>query len=173
MRVLVNIRLRNCRADEFFSHFHALRGNEIILKSKGNKMFPTKQSSCGQFTVKCKGYAEPNNGRELWLVDVCYKNRNINKLLPRGNDGINFRVDQWVFECPNQEYLYIPTEGQASLIHMPSLNIYSLPFVGVSTHGFIGNSFSEGALTEIYRDNDVITPLLLKDLNQSLCHVNL
>ena len=126
-------------------------------------MFPTQRSDCGQLTVECNGYAEPNNGREVWLADVCYRGNNINKSVFTGNNFLNFKLEQWCFESPCKEYIYIPAEGRASLIHLPTFSIHQLRYVATSTVTFIGNSFSEGLLTENYTGNEVITPLLLKD----------
>ena len=126
-------------------------------------MFPTQRSIRGQLTVECKGYAEPNNGREVWLADVYYRGNNINQSVFSRKNFLNFKLEQWSFESLCKEYIYIPAEGRAALIHLPTFSIHQLPYVATSTVTFIGNSFSEALLTENYTDNEIITPLLLKD----------
>jgi len=119
----------------------------------------SKKTSNKLLTIDFIEYSEPNNGRELWKVDVLYRNLNINtKIFSHGWNYINFRVNKWQFE--SGEFAYIPAEGTAKLLNTDTLEIHNLPYKGVSTTSFIGNVFGYGKLMEIYYDLIQITDLL-------------
>ncbi len=111
----------------------------------------SKKTLDKKLTVDFIGYSEPNNGRELWEVDVLHNSSNINsKLFPSGWNYINFRVEKWQLESFG--FAYIPAEGTAKLLNLDTSEIHNLPYKGVSTTSFIGNVFGFGKLIEIYFD---------------------
>ncbi|MBV7441315.1 hypothetical protein KRX57_07770 [Weeksellaceae bacterium TAE3-ERU29] len=118
----------------------------------------SKTTTDKKLTVDFVGYSEPNNGRELWKVDVLYNSSNINsKLFPNGWNYINFRVEKWQLESFG--FAYIPVEGTAKLLKLNTSEIHNLPYKGTSTVSFIGNVFGFGKLMEIYVDLIQITDL--------------
>lgn len=118
----------------------------------------SKQSTNEKLNIDFIGYSEPNNGRELWKVDVFINNHNINeKLFSNGWNYINFRLEKWQLE--NLGFAYIPVEGTAKLLNIDTLEVHNLPYKGVSTVSFIGNVFGFGKLMEIYLDLIQITDL--------------
>jgi len=118
----------------------------------------SKKTTDEKLIVDFIGYSEPNNGRELWQVDVLHNGSNINgKLFPNGWNYINFRIEKWQFE--NFGFAYIPAEGTAKLVNLDTSEIHNLQYKGVSTASFIGNVFGYGKLMEIYFDLIQITDL--------------
>jgi len=122
-------------------------------------MYPeSKKTSDEKLVVDFVGYSEPNNGRELWQVDVSHNNSSINdKLFPSGWNYINFRIEKWQLESLG--FAYIPAEGTAKLLNLDTSEIHNLQYKGVSTTSFIGNIFGFGKLMEVYFDLIQITDL--------------
>ncbi|MBD1262560.1 hypothetical protein HZY62_18320 [Maribacter polysiphoniae] len=118
----------------------------------------SKKTSDKKLVIDFIGYSEPNNGRELWEVDVFHNSSNINyKLFSNGWNYINFRVEKWQLESFG--FAYIPAESTAKLLNINTLEIHNLPYKGVSTASFIGNVFGFEKLMEVYVDLIQITDL--------------
>lgn len=106
-------------------------------------------------------YAEPNNGRMLWEVNVSYIGGNINlKLFPNNWNYLNFKIKHWEINDRLNQFYFLPIEGNSQLIIQENFKIISLPYQPVSTVRFLGNKFVGTNLIEIYEDQLVITDLM-------------
>jgi hypothetical protein len=102
--------------------------------------------------LKITGYDEPNNGRmlhvaELWIAGV-------NQTLNFFEHGLylDFELKNYNMDSPDGKFIFIPEEGGGALIDMSSLEKIKLPYKGISTVTFRGNSFTESTLTLNHTD---------------------
>lgn len=102
--------------------------------------------------LKITGYDEPNNGRmlhvaELWIAGV-------NQTLNFFENGLylDFELKNYNMDSPNGKFIFIPEEGGGALIDMSSLEKIKLPYKGISTVTFRGNTFTESTLTLNHTD---------------------
>lgn len=102
--------------------------------------------------LKITGYDEPNNGRmlhvaELWIAVV-------NQTLNFFEHGLylDFELKNYNMDSPDGKFIFIPEEGGGALIDMSSLEKIKLPYKGISTVTFRGNSFTESTLTLNHTD---------------------
>lgn len=130
--------------------------NTPILSENG---MPSKMiSSNGRMQIEFKGWAEPNNGRMLWKVDVFFDNQLINdKVFKNGWNYLNEKINQLDLEDDSNLHYFIPSEGNSRLIVSNTMKVIDLHYKGVSTSKFIGNQFTFNRLLVIYSDQLIIT----------------
>lgn len=113
-----------------------------------------------RFRIDIVGYAEPNNGRGLNAVAIFHDGKAItSRVLPETWPYTNGHTDRWVLEDASGEFIYVPAESRAKLINAKSLQVFTLPYRGLSAATFVGNSFAFGSLVEVYSDCAVVTRL--------------
>lgn len=98
------------------------------------------------------GYDEPNNGRELNIVEIEENGVNItNKLEPNWN-RIIYNLNKFEFNKPELNFCYIPFESGGILYNFQTSDILNLNFNSISPayRNFIGNRFSENQLVVVY-----------------------
>lgn len=119
-----------------------------------NKTF--KAQTIG-FELKITNYDEPNNGRELWVADLIVHGKQANHLFKHAWNRLNFRLDNYQMSDANQQFMFIPAEGNAFLlnIHQTNKPIY-LPYKPLSTLQFVGNFFQSDYLVLLYTDEIVL-----------------
>ena len=128
-------------------------------------MFPPEKISLNKkLKVKFIDYAEPDNGRELWRVEVGYEGEDITaEVFSGGWNYLNFNLENWDPEDKKTGYFFLPAEGRAILIDtktkLKKLKFHVLPYQNISTARFRGNRFEFGRLLEIFLDIVVITDL--------------
>ncbi len=122
--------------------------------------YPSFTSQSGQFRIDIVGYREPNNQRMLNAVEIFYNGKAITKrVLPENWPYTNGHTDRWMLEDEAGQFVYVPAEGQAKLIDSASLEVFTLPYQGLSAASFVGNSFAFGRLVEVFYDCVVVTEL--------------
>jgi len=117
-----------------------------------------KISSNRELEIQFLTYKEPNNGRMLWVVDAFLNETKINDDIFKDNwNCLNFKLELWQIE--NDEFYYIPIEGESILINKTTNEISELKFQGVSTIRFEGNLFHKDSILELYNEGIEITNL--------------
>lgn len=121
----------------------------------------TFSSKDQKYLLQTIGYHEPNNGRELKEVKVFKDGNDISSVLSGNWNYINYRTDKYQFNSDNSEFVYISFEGHPKLIKTKDDKILDLPYQPLSTVRFIGNKFENNYLIEVYRDEIVLTDLVI------------
>lgn len=120
----------------------------------------TKISSDGLLQVDFISWAEPQNGRMLWQVDVRHQGENINQKIFGGDlNYINLKINKWELEDEQERFYFIPVEGISKLIVKANFEVISLLYKAGSTVRFRGNKFQFGHLIQIWSDEIVLTNL--------------
>jgi hypothetical protein len=128
---------------------------------KENDMPSFMESSDKRLKVLFKNWAEPNNGRMLWQVDVFVANTLINdKIFSNDWNYINNEINRLQLNDLNNEFYYLPVEGKSKLINSKTNAIIDLPFYSASTVRFYGNKFQHNMLIEVYIDIIVLTSII-------------
>ena len=105
-------------------------------------------------------WAEPNNGRMLWQVDILINVRNQNeKVFQEGWNYINFEISKLMLEDEEGTYFYIPNEKKAVLIRVADMYVHELQQSISIPSCFVGNSFGYGNLLEVFSDGLILTSL--------------
>jgi hypothetical protein len=126
----------------------------------------TTFKSANRIALKIYGYDEPNNGRELWIADLQINNKSANNLFRQEWNRLNFRLDQYQFASADEQFVFIPAESESFLIHAPTLEVYYLEPVPLSTLGFKGNYFYQHKLIIAYRDFFTVHDPVKKEMQQ-------
>lgn len=125
---------------------------------KVNQMPSFMESNDGRLKIEFINWAEPNNGRMLWQVNVLLDNISINdKLFPNGWNYINYEINRLQLNDLNNDFFYLPVEGKSKLINSKTNHVIDLPFYTASTVRFYGNKFQFNNLIEIYNDTIILT----------------
>ena len=124
-------------------------------------MIPAERTSAdGALRVRFVSWAEPNNGRMLWKVDITFRGASINPQVFEGDwPYFNQAVDHWRLEDEAQRFFYLPVEGRSKLIRREDFKVIALPWQPASNMRFEGNRFEHGKLLEIFNDQLVLTDL--------------
>lgn len=93
----------------------------------------------GVLLLKCIDSVEPNNGRMLYKVNLFLDDKNITEEYFDSWNYIAFYLNQ--YSPSNDEWIYIPKEGQHFLVKISSLEKISLPEVPLFAASFIKNIF--------------------------------
>ena len=113
-------------------------------------------------TLHIIDYAEPNNGRSLWQTNL-YINKDLkNDILKNKDLYLNFNLDQFCFASTDNQYVFIPDEGESIYIDLATLQIFYLPYEGLSTLTFLGNYFYNHQMIVVHRDNYILVNLNTK-----------
>ena len=102
------------------------------------------------FVLQIIRYDEPNNGRNLWLVDLYINGVLKNELFKNNGNYLNFNLDKYCFQSLNNDYIFITAETNSFVIETSSLNVYYQPIVLLSTLFFLGNVFTKNKLVIVY-----------------------
>lgn len=96
--------------------------------------------------LKITGYDEPNNGRMLHVAELWING--VNQTVKYFEFGLylDFELKNYIMDSPNGKFIFIPEEGGGVLIDMSSFEKIKLPYKGISTVTFRGNTFTESAL---------------------------
>jgi len=101
-------------------------------------------------------YAEPNNGRELWQANLYINQELKNDILKNNSIYLNFNLDKFCFDSADNRYVFIPDEGESFYIDLATLQVFYLPYEGLSTLTFLGNHFYNNQLMVVYRSNYIL-----------------
>lgn len=113
-------------------------------------MYKTKN---GNIELRIVGYDEPNNGRELHIVELYINGENCTSKYFKDNwNRVNFNLKDYLFESPNFKYVFIPAESVSFIINTETLDSTPLPYKGVSTALFQKNEFIGNNLIIHYSD---------------------
>ncbi|MCX8531124.1 hypothetical protein [Chryseobacterium luquanense] len=114
------------------------------------------QSKNRKIELKIVGYDEPNNGRELHIAEVYICGENLShKYFENKWNRLNFNLNEFQFESPDSEYIFIPAEGNSFLINTSSFSIIKLPYKALSTIRFKKNEFFENGIRIYYSDETI------------------
>jgi len=117
-------------------------------------------SSDGAFKIQFVSWAEPNNGRMLWQINIFLNDILINKKVFENEwNYINFEINKLQINDVNDTFYYLPAEGKSKLIEKETHRIIDLPSYGASTVRFYGNKFQFNKLLQIYSDTIVVTEI--------------
>lgn len=112
----------------------------------------TFKSRFHNIELKIVGYDEPNNGRMLHVAELWIEG--INQTVKYFEYGLylDFELENYGMDSPDGKFIFIPEEGGGVLIEMNSLEKIKLPYKGISTVTFRGNTFTGSMLTLNHTD---------------------
>jgi hypothetical protein len=124
----------------------------------------TFKSKFHKAELKITGYDEPNNGRMLhvaeWWIDGVDKTKQYFEF----GLYLDFELGNYIMDSMDGKFIFIPEEGGGALIEMGSLEKIKLPYKGISTVTFRGNTFTDSAL--IIDHIDEVIQFDLNDLKE-------
>ncbi|GAA4151057.1 hypothetical protein GCM10022217_04580 [Chryseobacterium ginsenosidimutans] len=108
--------------------------------------------------LKCIDIVEPNNGRMLYKVDLFLNNKNVTEEYFGKWNYINFYLTQ--YSPNNNDWIYIPKEGEHFLIKISTLEKVELPYIPLSAATFIKNIFVHDYLIILCSDQIIFKNLI-------------
>jgi hypothetical protein len=102
--------------------------------------------------LKITGYDEPNNGRMLHVAELWINGVNKTKEFFDYGLYLDFELKNYIMDSLDGKFIFIPEEGGGVLIEMIRLEKIKLPYKGISTVTFRGNTFTESMLTLNHSD---------------------
>ncbi len=102
---------------------------------------------------------EPNNGRMLRIADLIIHGENANKKYFQDWNRLDQRLEKYTIDSNDGKFVFIPSEAGGFLINTLTLEKQKLPYKGVSTVTFLGNSFHKNLLILIHIDEIIICNL--------------
>lgn len=112
----------------------------------------TFKSKFHKAELKITGYDEPNNGRMLhvaeWWIDGVDKTK---QFFDYGL-YLDFDLKNYIMDSLDGKFIFIPEEGGGILIDTSNWEKIKLPYKGISTVTFRGNTFTESILTLNHTD---------------------
>ncbi len=106
----------------------------------------TFKSKFHNLELKITGYDEPNNGRMLHVAELWMGGTDQTTKYFAHGLYLDFELTNYCMDSLDGNFIFIPEEGGGVLIEMKSLEKIKLPYKGISTVTFLGNTFTESAL---------------------------
>lgn len=137
--------------------------------------YPQQMASAdGRLRIDFVGYAEPNNGRELWRVNVFLDGLQIDdQIFHQSIQGqwnfVQSAVFKLMLASPDRRYYFVPTEGSGVIINGKDGSIFMIPSYrskasdSYRRYSFVGNLFYEEDLIMVYRNQ--LVKVSLSDFN--------
>jgi hypothetical protein len=110
--------------------------------------------------LKLKGIdiIEPNNGRMLYKIDLFLNDKKVTEEYFGNWNYINFYLTQ--YSPSNNDWIYIPKEGEHFLIKISTLEKVELPYIPLSAATFIKNIFVNDYLIILFSDKVILKNLI-------------
>lgn len=123
-------------------------------------MKETFSSKYHDIRIESTDWDEPNNGRMLRIADLIINGENANKKYFQDWNRLDQRLEKYTIDSNDGKFVFIPSESGGILINTLTLEKLNLPYKGISTITFLGNSFHDNLLFLIHFDEIIIFNLL-------------
>ncbi|MES2132579.1 MAG: hypothetical protein V4506_09520 [Bacteroidota bacterium] len=110
--------------------------------------------------IELTGWDEPNNGRMLHVADLYINGQNANETYFKDWNRLDQRLEKYTMDSVDGKFVFVPSESGGFLINGLNLEQIKLPYKGISTVTFLGNSFHDNLLLLIHSDEIIIVNLL-------------
>ncbi len=123
-------------------------------------MIETLASKHHDIKIELTGWDEPNNGRMLHIADIFINGKNANEKYFKDWNRLDQRLEKYTMDSGDGKFVFIPSESGGFLINGLTYEQIELPYKGISTVTFLGNSFYNNLLLLIHFDEIIIFNLL-------------
>lgn len=124
-------------------------------------MYPTYlfKTAKGVGKLICLDGIEPNNGRMLYKISLLINEVDVTSHYFENINNINFYLRDYVAVSPDENWVYIPKEGDHFLIDTHTLQKVSLPYLAFSAATFKKNFFYQHFLIIVSSEEVIIKNL--------------
>ena len=117
------------------------------------------------FKLAIKEYAQPSNGREMWVTDLLINNEISNHYFDNNWNNLDFHISKVSFTDAANNYVFVPAETKMFIINTTDLKCFYLPKVDFRIGQFIGNMFLNNKLSVIFANYIIIYNLNKQQYN--------